>query len=127
MGNKIIFHEIISEKPQKLVNEFYAKLFDWDILEDPEIPFWYISTDAGENIQAGIGKIKPEDPAYHKMVSFYVQVDSVDDSLMAAEKLGGKIIMKKASFPFKNFQFTVGMFSDPQGNIIGVMEPIKKA
>lgn len=126
MGNKIIFHEIIAEQPKELASGFYGKLFNWDIQEDPTIPFWYISSDDGENFQAGIGQVSPENPPYRKTVTFYVQVDSVDDYLQKANELGGTTMMKKTVFSFKQFQYTIGMFSDPQGNVIGVMEPIEK-
>lgn len=126
MGNKIIFHEIIAEQPEELASGFYKKLFDWDIQEDPEIPFWYISTDEGGNFQAGIGQVSPSNPPYRKTVSFYVEVDSVDDYLRKANALGGTTMMEKTVFKFKQFEYTIGMFSDPQENVIGVMEPIKK-
>lgn len=126
--NQVIFHEIISENPSALVSGFYQQLFNWEFVESSEGPgtpagsFWYIKNEG--QFMGGIAQQKGGDPAYQKMVSFYVQVDDVDAALDTAKSLGGEIVMAKASIPFQGTTFTLGMFSDPQGNVIGVMEPI---
>jgi predicted enzyme related to lactoylglutathione lyase len=53
------------------------------------------------------------------MVTFYVEVPSVEDALAHAERLGGKRLMGPES-PMEGL--TIGMFADPEGHSIGVIQ-----
>ena len=52
-------------------------------------------------------------------VTFYVDVDDLQAYLDKAEKLGGKTIMPPTVIPD---MITLAMFSDPEGNIIGMVK-----
>jgi predicted enzyme related to lactoylglutathione lyase len=50
---------------------------------------------------------------------FYVQVDSIEDSLAKAESLGGKTLVAKIDIPTGSFAW----FADPDGNTVGLWKP----
>ena len=52
-------------------------------------------------------------------MTFYVATESIDDSLAQAKKLGGKVVMERTKLPGGT---VLGMFSDPEGNAIGLVE-----
>jgi predicted enzyme related to lactoylglutathione lyase len=70
----------------------------------------------GVGIGGGIGT-GPE--GYSGHVTFYVEVPDVEAALAKAESLGGSRIMG----PEKMMdQIEIGLFSDPEGHIIGVVK-----
>ena len=52
------------------------------------------------------------------MVTFYVEVDDMEDHLKKAEELGGKVVMPVTTVPG---QVTLALFSDPEGNVVGIV------
>ncbi len=52
------------------------------------------------------------------MVTFYVQVDDIDASLQKAVDLGATVIVPVMTIPKS---VTFALFSDPQGNCIGMV------
>ena len=69
----------------------------------------------GVGIGGGVGTV-PE--GYDGHVTFYVQVPDVGAALEKAETLGGKRMMGPDSVPNGP---TIGLFSDPQGHVIGLV------
>ncbi len=68
------------------------------------------------SIGGGIGAVQ-EGAAGH--VTFYVEVDDLQSYLNKAKSLGGEIIVPPTEIP--NF-VTFALFSDPEGNIIGMIK-----
>ena len=113
MSPPVVHFEIAAKDPKKL-QDFYAKLFDWKI--DANNPFNYGVIDTGG--QGGInGGIGPTDGPTR--VTFYVQVDDLQACLDKAESLGGKTVMPPTEIPN---MVTLAMFSDPEGNITGLVK-----
>ena len=73
------------------------------------------TNDAGVGIAGGVGSV-PE--RYEGHVTFYVQVSDVGATLEKVESLGGTRMMGPDSVPDGP---TIGLFSDPQGHVIGVV------
>jgi predicted enzyme related to lactoylglutathione lyase len=59
-------------------------------------------------------------PDYEGHVTFYVEVPDVEQALQKAENLGGKRVMGPATPP--GAQVELGMFTDPEGHVIGVLK-----
>jgi hypothetical protein len=98
------------------VRRFYADAFGWKI--DADNPMNYGLVEAiGRGIGGGIGK-PMEGPSY---ATFYVAVDDVQQALDKIESLGGKTMMPPMEIPGQNI--TIGMFQDPAGIAIGLVEP----
>ena len=53
-------------------------------------------------------------------MTFYVQVDDINAYLKKAESLGGKTVMPRTEIPNA---VTMALFSDVDGNTIGLVEP----
>ena len=64
------------------------------------------------------GGIRPraDGPA---LVTVYADVDDVGDALQKAVALGGSIVQPATDLP----NVCIGLFADPQGNVVGVATP----
>ena len=119
MGQPVVHFEIMGKDGDKL-RSYYSELFGWEI--DANNPMGYglvaregNTTSDGIGIGGGVGS-GPE--GYPGHVTFYVEVDDVEDSLAKAEQLGGTRMMG----PDEVMEgLVVGLFSDPEGHIVGVM------
>ena len=113
MPNPVVHFEILG-KDVKGLQEFYKNVFDWKIDTSNE---HYSMVDTGEGgIPGGIGGT---DLLVGHMTVF-VEVDDVDAYVKKAESLGGRVMMPKTTIPGS---VTYAFISDPEGHMIGVMEP----
>lgn len=112
-----IVHFEIHGKDAKALQDFYAKLFDWQIDANNPMNYGLVGHGVGgppEGIGGGI-TTSPTAP----FVTVYVQVVSIDDTLKQVEQMGGKTVMPAMDVPGGP---TVGMFSDPEGNVVGLVK-----
>ena len=82
-------------------------------------PTDYTVLENQEGIGGGIGSA-PE--GYQGHVTVYVQVPDVGATLDQAESLGGSRMMGPDEVPGAGI--VIGLFSDPEGHVIGVMSPV---
>jgi uncharacterized protein len=113
MANPVIHFEIGCRDTAK-ASQFYSSLFGWGA--QPMGPALTIQTGSQEGIQGHYTALGHEPQHY---TIFYVQVESIEDSLAKAEALGGKTIVPKVDLPSGSFAW----FSDPDGNTIGLWRP----
>jgi len=111
MPNPILHFEI-NGKDQKLLEEFYKSLFDWQIAPAME---GYSLVDTGSVPGGGIGSMGE---ASH--VTFYVGVEDVAAALALAESKGGKTAFGPHTIPDGGI---IGAFLDPEGHLIGLLKP----
>ena len=111
MPNPVIHFEI-QVKDAGAAQEFYRKLFDWNIDADNPMNYGVVDTQAG-GINGGV-TAAPTAP----QVVFYVGVDDLQASLDRAESLGGKTVVPPTEIPGV---VTFAMMSDPEGNVIGLV------
>jgi predicted enzyme related to lactoylglutathione lyase len=123
MGQPVVHFEVIGTEAVRLrsYSTYYTDLFGWKF--DSDNPMNYGIVQREENVSAdgvGIGggvAAGPEGYAGH--VTFYVAVPDVEAALAKAESLGGSRIMG----PEKVMDTVeIGLFSDPEGHIIGVVK-----
>jgi len=117
MGQPVVHFELgcrDSAKPQA----FYAKLFDWKI--DPNGPAAMINTGQSVGIQGHIASLGHEP---HNYVTFYVQVEDLQDYLDKAGKLGGKTLVPPTEVPGAG---RFAWLADPEGTIVGLWKPAAK-
>lgn len=118
MGQPVVHFEVIGKDAAKL-QSFYSELFEWEINADN--PMNYGTVDRykrgdGTGIGGGVGT---GPPGYDGHVTFYVEVPDVEEALKKAEGLGGTRTMG----PDKVMEdLVIGMFTDPEGHVIGVIE-----
>jgi predicted enzyme related to lactoylglutathione lyase len=115
MAHPVVHFEIGCRDAAK-TEEFYAKLFDWQITGSG--PASMINTGVKGAIDGHITALGHEPYNY---VTFYVEVDDVGTYLDKARDLGGKILVLPVEIPTGTFAW----FADIDGNIIGLWEPKK--
>lgn len=112
-----VVHWEIAAKDAKKAQEFYSKLFDWTVDANNPMNYGMVRSGGGQGgIDGGIFAPPNGAPPY---VTFYVQVDNLQSSLAKAESLGGKTVMPPTPIPNVG---SVAMFSDPDGNFIGLFK-----
>ncbi|MEU5883048.1 VOC family protein [Spirillospora sp. NPDC047279] len=119
MEHPVVHFEIIGSDPGRL-RGYYGALFGWEyqlgdaVTEEVSAPGEYGFV-PGAGVPGGIGG----GPGHAGRVLFYVGVPDVEEALRRAESLGGKRTMG----PSKGGDFSVGHFTDPEGNLIGIAGP----
>jgi predicted enzyme related to lactoylglutathione lyase len=125
MGRPVVHFEIMGRDAPAL-RDFYGRLFDWEIDTGMAGAMDYGIIGPGDTadgeaqgIGGGIGAMPGERPGY---VTFYVAVPDVEEALARAEGLGGTRIMGPMTVMER---VEIGMFTDPEGNMIGVVKDLK--
>ena len=117
MGAPVVHFEITTGGDAAELHQFYRDLFDWQIDADNPMQYGLVRTNAGKGIDGGISA--PE-PGGSPAITFYVEVPEIDATLASVEAAGGKVITPRTVLPG---MVTLGVFADPQGNVVGVVEP----
>jgi predicted enzyme related to lactoylglutathione lyase len=122
VGQPVVHFEVIAKDADKL-QSYYSELFGWDIDADNPAKYGIVARDANVNadgvgIGGGVGK-GPD--GYDGHATFYVEVPDVEEALAKAESLGGSRMMG----PEKPMEgVVIGLFTDPEGHVVGVVEPV---
>ena len=106
MPNPVVHWEIAA-KDAKMLQGFYAALFDWHVDANNPMDYGLVDTHTEGGINGGIHG--NENPA---KVMIYIQVNDLDEYLRKAESLGGKTVMPPTEIP--NI-VTMAQFTDPEG------------
>ena len=114
MPNPVVHWEIYGKDGPKL-HEFYAKLFDWHVDTDNPFDYGFVDTHAEGGINGGIAQAEDGSPS----TIVYIQVNDLQSYLDKAEQLGGKIVLPITEIPNV---VTLARFSDPNGNIVGLVK-----
>jgi hypothetical protein len=110
-GNPVVHFEIIGEN-QQLLNDFYGSVFDWKI---EQVMDGYATVNTGSGIAGGIGAMGEA----RRHVTFYVEVADIHAALALIESKGGKPGFGPHSVPTGSI---IGGFTDPEGNLIGLVQ-----
>jgi uncharacterized protein len=112
MNHPVMWFEVLGRDAGTLC-QFYGSLFGWAFKGDPTK---YGMVDANSRgIPGGVGQSYP---GTREWVTFYVETPDVTKSLADAERLGGRIVMRRTEMP----GVTLGVFEDPEGHAIGLVE-----
>ncbi len=111
-----VVHFEIRGRDAKRLREFYAELFGWKI--DANNPMGYGLVEPGiGGPEAGVGGgIAQSD---RPLVTVFVQVVDLHETLRKAESMGGKAVMQPMDVPGGP---TIAQFEDPEGNVIGLVK-----
>ncbi len=116
MGNPIVHWELMGADGDGQ-KAFYEQLFDWKLEAVPGFDSYYmVDKDSAGGVGGAVGKGPEDGPTY---LTIYIQVDSIDDHLARIEAAGGKTITPRTVIPGT---VTFGMFADPAGNLVGIVE-----
>jgi len=111
-----VVHFEIHGKDGKKLREFYASLFGWEINADNPMNYGMVTAGVGGPPEGVGGGIAQSDAP---MVTVYVQVKSLSETLQKAEGMGGKTVMPPMDVPGGP---TMAQFKDPEGNTIGLVQ-----
>ena len=111
MPNPVVHFEVRSQDPDA-AREFFGSLFDWSFPEGAFPGYTYVDANADGAIPGGIGPTQ----GGAAMVTFFVGVGDVAETLAEAERLGGNVVQPATSVPGVTF----GLLSSPQGQVVGV-------
>ena len=113
MGNPTMFFEVAGPDDSALI-DFYTQLFGWKTSRIPgDMPYNLVT--AGEGGAAG--GIGPTPDGSQGHVTFYVGVDDVGAVLEKAASLGGSKVVGPMDVPGGQ----IGLLTDPEGHVIGLM------
>lgn len=114
-SHKIVHWELMGPDAEELTG-FYHELFGWKGEEVPGFGGYTMIPDSDSGLAGAIGAGNEHMPAYQTL---YVEVESIDDHLAKAEAGGAKTAVPRTVVPG---MVTFGMFHDPAGNLVGLVE-----
>lgn len=122
MGQPVVHFEVIG-KDAKRLHDYYAELFGWEIDADNAMGYGIVQREGNVNADGvGIGGGVGSGPdGYEGHVTFYVEVPDVEAALAKAESLGGIRTMGPETVMG---QVEIGLFTDPEGHVVGVVTSI---
>jgi uncharacterized protein len=113
VGAPVTWFEINTSDSQA-VREFYAELFGWKLQVLEEANYGLVDTGVEGAIGGGIGEAQGPN-----QVIFYIEVDDPQAYLDRIEKAGGRTVVPVTEIPD---MVTFAQFSDPQGNVVGLVK-----
>jgi hypothetical protein len=121
MSKRNIVHVEIPAANVESAGEFYHDLFGWKIQPIPEMN--YTMWEAGDGDEyGGFPQASDDNPAGQVLV--YIASDDIEADLKQVEKLGGKVLHKKAEIPGTGWY---GIFQDPTGNVLALYTSMNPA
>ncbi|MFI5176794.1 MAG: VOC family protein [Terriglobia bacterium] len=115
MAAPVVHFEIMGKDGKELQN-FYGKLFDWEIDANNPMNYGLVKASGQGGIGGGIGAAEAGAPGY---VTFYVAVPDLEACLKKVENMGGKTLVPPTEIPN---MVTFALFQDPEGNSIGIVK-----
>jgi predicted enzyme related to lactoylglutathione lyase len=109
--------EIGTDNPQQ-VEKFYGSVFGWTFTpDDGPIPYHMVTTPAPDSLGGGVF---PTDGRLPNYATFYIVVEDVAASCVAAETAGGKVVVPPTE---TGSGLVFAQVLDPQGNRFGIYKP----
>ncbi len=114
MTHPVMWFEVLGADGGKL-QWFYGGLFGWTFDVIKPINYGVVKTGDARGIMGGIGQTFAGTRSW---VTFYIETPDVTASLEKAAALGGKVVTPRTVMP----DVTLGVFEDPEGHAIGLVE-----
>ncbi|MCA9575727.1 MAG: hypothetical protein R3B40_16565 [Polyangiales bacterium] len=111
MKHPVVWFEVMGTEGKKL-RSFYGDLFAWTYDVDGTMEYGMVNAPKNAGISGGVGQ------GDAPRVTFYVETPCIEESLARAGELGGKTLMPRTELP----GVILGMFADPEGNVVGLVE-----
>lgn len=115
MPNPVTHFEVIGRDAKKL-QTFYSKVFSWKIDADNPMQYGMVGAE-DKGIAGGVGGYEGDDG--ERGVTFYVEVDNLEDTLRLIESAGGKTVAPPMDVPGGP---RMAQFADPEGHRIGLVQ-----
>lgn len=119
MGNPVVHFEFYA-KDIKAQSNFYAETFGWDMNAHEESGYVMFNTGSEEGIGGGGIQMDGEHEGMKPYITFYIQVDDLQESLAKVNAGGGQTIMPPMEIPGSKGAASMALFLDPEENVIGL-------
>ena len=114
MPHPIVHAEIRSADPDA-TRAFFGELFGWTYPNEGALPgYTFVDTGVPDALYTAISPLQGDSD----LVTFFVGVDDMDDSVQRAVKLGGRVVQEPVSVPGVSF----ALIADPQGHVVGLAQ-----
>ncbi|GAA2121811.1 VOC family protein [Nocardioides bigeumensis] len=110
-----VVHWEIGARNAPALGSFLREMFGWEVV--PAGPEYWLVPDGHSGIGGGILQVADEVPSY---LTFYVQVEDLEQAVEHAIELGGKEVIGPMTVPGVG---RFAMFADPEGHVLGMLEP----
>jgi predicted enzyme related to lactoylglutathione lyase len=116
MPSPIVHAEIRSSDPDA-TREFFGGLFGWTYPQAGAFPgYTFVDTGVPDSLYTAISPLQGDTD----LVTFFVGVGDINETMAQAVKLGGRVVQEPASVPGVAF----GLIADPLGHIVGVAQQL---
>ncbi|HEY5876478.1 MAG TPA: VOC family protein [Ilumatobacteraceae bacterium] len=123
MSGRVVHFEVPFDDADR-ARGFYRDVFDWQIMEMPEMGYNIVSTgpagDDGMPSEPGFiggGMLQRQDPVTKPVI--VVQVDDIDATLKQVGSSGGSAVSEKLTVGEMGF---AAYFTDSEGNLMGLWQ-----
>lgn len=116
--SRITHFEIYGDEPETLA-AFYRELFGWQVDKVDGVSYWRIGMSPGGDGLSG-GGLTYLPPFDATGWLHYVNVNSIDNSIAAAERMGASIIRPKTAVPRTAW---TAVLADPAGHKFAIWQP----
>lgn len=116
-AHPVVMFEIMAKDQARLM-KFYATVFGWDYDEGSNDFLFVRFPDQSLATLGGIGKAQEGVPGFEAGHAFYLSVTDIDATLAVVAGAGGATLVERTEVD----DFTFGMFTDPEGNAVGLLE-----
>ena len=121
MADRVAHFEIPSNDPARSMR-FFETIFGWHFQEFGKDGYWLAIS--GDESTPGINGAIMRPVAPGQPIVNTINVDDIDKKLQQVEELGGKLVKPKWLVPEVGW---LAFFSDPDGNMHGIMQPIESS
>jgi len=112
--------EILADDQAALIG-FYASVFGWEVAYDQSGYAYVHFPPATRHLLGGIGTAQPGVPGWEKGAAFYLEVPDLGSALDQVVAHGGAVVVEPTAVDTYRF----AMFTDPESNLIGIIEPFE--
>jgi predicted enzyme related to lactoylglutathione lyase len=113
----------ITGRDSTALKRFYGSLFGWDMRQTPT-PGYRLTAMSQNGIPGAVGTSRN---GGSPQLTFYVEVDDIQEHLSYAEELGGRIVRQPYEVGSPEGRFTYAFFADPEGNVVGLSTGLEQA
>lgn len=113
-----VMFEIIA-RDQEAQKRFYSAVFGWVYRVTPSGFSLIDFPTASRPLLGGIGQAIENTPGFEPGCSFYLEVPSLEKAIERTRTAGGSVHMK----PTAADGYHIAMIMDPEGNVVGLIEP----
>ena len=116
MPSPIVHAEIRSSDPDA-TRAYFGDLFGWTYPQEGAYPgYTFVDTGVPDSLYTAISPLQGD----ADLVTFFVGVGDIKETMAQAVKLGGRVVQEPASAPGVLF----GLIADPLGHIVGLAQQL---